>query len=152
MHFQLVNHYLNLFRLSKSVLNINIDYSELLEALSRLQIPNNNSYAILPIDVSVSDKSNNTIEPPLSGSGQAQILIIPKNQLPSVEINSTENSKLSCEKNDTRIFLKAEAKAQLILPERLSFLRMVIINSLYDGRKSELSKIKSIETYFKGLS
>lgn len=73
-----------------------------------------------------------------------------RSDLPSVEIpdRNPETPILTYENKDNSIEIKAYLKAPITTPSNLNFLRLIVVNSLFDGRKSELSAIDEVQTYF----
>lgn len=149
LHRQLMMHYTNTFRLSMSVKNINIDYTEISKAFNKLSLEKDGTYVALPIGVAIPNEYESVCEKPLAGFGQSQIIIMKRTDLPSVEIKrDPKTSILDYDSQSDKIKLTAELKATIITPPKLNFLRLIIVNSLFDGRKSELYSINPVRTYF----
>lgn len=144
--------YINTFRFSSSIKNINIDYQDIADALNRLELKEDGKYIALPIDVTINSSIEGVCAKPLRGSTQSQILILDKSDLPSVEILIPASPILTVEEKDDIIILNAKLEIAITRPLKLSFLRLIIVNSLFDGNKNELSAIKPVETYFQSSS
>lgn len=150
LHRQLTMCYTNIFRLTMSIKNINIDYTEITKAFKKLGWEKNGNYVALPMGVVIPKKIESDCEKPLNGFGQSQIIIMKRSDLPSVEIpdRNPETPILTYENKDNSIEIKAYLKAPITTPSNLNFLRLIVVNSLFDGRKSELSAIDEVQTYF----
>ena len=148
MNHELSLRYINLFRLTPSVKNINIDFSEVAQALAQLQLDGDTTYCILPVDTTLCAQYEKYAVTPLYGSGQPQLIIIPRSELPCVKIDPSFIPTLVDEEKDDVIFLIGKAQALLTFPSKMNFIRLIIVNSLFDGKKSELSSIRPIISYF----
>ena len=148
MHRLLMLKYINIFRLSLSVKNINVDYSDISDALEKLQLRDEGEYVVIPIDVSLYTGDKRIFLEPLNGSGQSQIIIMRKTDLPSVGISDSESPVLSGKEEGDTIVLNTNFVATITVLPDFKFLRLIIVNSLSDGNKSELSSIKPVDTYF----
>lgn len=150
LHRQLMMHYTNIFRLSSSIKNINIDYTEISDAFNKLGLGKGSTYVALPIGVAVPKEVESVCEEPLVGFGQSQIIILKKSDLPSVELIDRDKNKpiLTPDHSEDSIMLNAELDSKITVPSKLNFLRLIVVNSLFDGRKSELSSIGTVTTYF----
>lgn len=121
-----------------------IDHSEIQEALDLLKLKENKTFNILPIDINPSGYSDFSMAAPLYGSGQAQLLITKDVFIPSVSIDEEVIPKLTENEINDIIFLNAIAGSKILVPPTGKCIRLIIVNSLFDGRKSEIDLLKPI--------
>lgn len=148
LRMQVREMYLRLFLMQTARATFFVDFDEVDGALRKLGIPHRNPrLAILPLNTSFrSDEWE--VMAPIFGAWRQEILIMPRAMVPYAETADGSVSLLEKTHDDAnRVGLRSDVKVRFLTPERLDYIRLVVINSLVDGRKSQLESIGNIDNY-----
>lgn len=140
--------YLRLFLLNSARARFFVNYDEIRNALDRLGIFNQTQiFAVIPVGIVPDSSIEKYCEPAFMRGTRTEVIIVQRKFLPAAIIKNTSDLTSKFENNNKIIFFGADLELQLIYNEKISYIRLVIINSLVDGRLSQLKQIESIETY-----
>lgn len=118
-----------------------IDFDEVEDALDALKV-NESNESILPIAHTFSSKKYKSLAP-LSGS-ESCILILNADSLPQVKFLNNSRIKFTSDNDD--LFVGAEAEFLFQIPKDVDYIRLDIINSLFDGKSSDLGLLRGSKT------
>jgi len=119
----------------------NVDFSEINKALD--QLATSSDYAIIGSG-GIDSQNDSRIQYQLIGS-EASIYIMNSHQL--IKVNDEVKSEVRVESlNAASYLITFNCDLNLSVPPQLRFIRLRIINSLFDGRESQLSLIPHLST------
>lgn len=151
MNFIAQKEYLWLFLLNSSRKNFYVNYDEIEEALQKLGVlEESRKYALLPVGVVPPLKVATYFKPQMTRGNRSEILILYRHNLPSVELDKRTkifNKENKENKESKKIFFGGNICFNLMSNEKIDYIRLVIINSLIDGRSSQIDLIESIDHY-----
>lgn len=140
--------YLRIFLLNSDRKRFYVNYDEIAEALQKLGVLDNRClYAIIPVGVVPPPAVIKDCEPSLMRGNRSEIIIMARKHLPAASIKDYTNLESSIESNDNNIFFGGKIKISYTYNEKIDYVRLVIVNSLIDGRASQLNWIDRINTY-----
>lgn len=118
----------------------NIDFAEIRKALDKLEVTDSH---IVIGSGGIDEHDDDRIRYSVFGS-EATIYIFKDGNL--IILNQTlEKDDVECAVEDgDPLFLKYDIKYRMSIPERLRFVKLRIVSSLYDGRRSQLGEIKAL--------
>lgn len=126
-------------QLFSPIKTFNVDFSEIGKALD--QLATSQDYAIIGVGGIDSD-TDSRVQYRLP-SGDASIYIMKQHQL--ITVNNDIKSDVKVDTlNESSYMLTFKCNIAICIPPILRFIRLRIINSLYDGRESQLSHISQI--------
>lgn len=146
--------YLRLFLLNSAWKTYRIDFDELRAAVNKLGIDKENSdYVILPVNTWKEEGIPNMREP-LNGTPRQEYLVIPEKELPAVKLETAPELEMEDRKGEgvreNIIFYHCKFSVKLSYPSSFHYIRLIMINSLFDGLTSQLKTIHRILTFASG--